>query len=207
VLDVGAGLGGSARFLAARYQVHVTGIELVRDFVRLAHTVTHRSGLTDQIEFKHGNALSAPFPTDAFDCAWVQHVLMNIVDKARLVAELRRMLVAGGRLALHEVVARKVRPLRYPLPWARSPLTHFPPAPRRLRIAIASAGFTLRSWEDTTTAALEWWRAVAAGCRDDASRAGWETLLGDDAGEMIGNVVENLESGRMGIVMAVFLKP
>jgi hypothetical protein len=104
-------------------------------------------------------------------------------------------------------VGRQVRPLRYPLPWARSPLTHFLPTAKRLRVTIASAGFTLRSWENTTAAALEWWQAVAAGCRDDAVRAAWETLLGGDAAVMIDNVVDNLESGRMGVVMAVFVNP
>jgi hypothetical protein len=132
---------------------------------------------------------------------------MNVADKTRLVAELRRMLVPGGRLAVHEVVGRQVRPLRYPLPWARSPLTHFLATPRRLRVAISSAGFRLKSWQDTTAAALEWWRAVAASCGDDAARAAWETLLGEDAAAMIDNVVDNLESGRMGVVMAVFVKP
>jgi SAM-dependent methyltransferase len=166
--------------------------------------VTHRSGLGEQIEFRYGNALSAPFATESFDCAWVQHVLMNVADKARLVAELRRVLVPGGRLALHEVVGRQVRPLRYPLPWARSPLTHFLPTTARLRAAIVNAGFELQSWEDTTAVALEWWRAAAR--RGAPELIAWETLLGSDAATMIDNVVDNLESGRMGVVMAVFVK-
>jgi cyclopropane fatty-acyl-phospholipid synthase-like methyltransferase len=36
VLDIGSGLGGSARFLAATYGCHVTGIDLSQPFVDVA---------------------------------------------------------------------------------------------------------------------------------------------------------------------------
>jgi SAM-dependent methyltransferase len=206
LLDVGSGLGGAARYVASRYHVQVTGIELVREYVRLADVVTARAGLADRISFKHGNAQSAPFPMASFDCVWLQHVLMNVVDKTRLLAELRRVLEPSGRLAIHEVVAADTRELRYPLPWARSPLTHFLPTSERLRTALESAGFTLDTWQDTTGAATAWWRATAASVRAAGGDSTWHTLLGDDAAEMIDNVVDNLRAGRIGIVIAVFTR-
>jgi SAM-dependent methyltransferase len=105
-----------------------------------------RSRVAGRIEFKCGDALCAPFPMHAFDCVWVQHVLSSLTDKARLFSELRRVLTPTGVLALHEIVSLDSRALRYPLPWARSPLTHFPATARRLRTAIESAGFMLRLW-------------------------------------------------------------
>ena len=203
VLDVGAGLGGSARHLATHYGVHVTGIEISADLVRRAPRLTSRIGLAGRVEFKRGNAISAPFPMHAFECVWIQHVLSYVTDKGRLFAELRRILVPAGVLALHEIVALDVHAVRYPLPWARSPLTHFPPSPRRLRTAVESAGFTLREWRDTTAAARDWWREAARGVDDDPS-ACWPAFLGPDAGVMLDNLVLNLEEGRLGVAIAVF---
>jgi hypothetical protein len=106
-------------------------------------------------------------------------------------------------LALHEIVLLDSRPLRYPLPWAQSPIAHFPAAPQRLRTSVESAGFTLRAWRDTTPAAREWWREAARGLRDDAPNC-WPELLGPDAGTMLDNVVANLDEGRLGVMIAVF---
>src|SRR5579862_5841512 len=47
VLDVGSGLGGPARFLAATYGCHVTGIDLSQPFVDAAQMLTERVGLSD----------------------------------------------------------------------------------------------------------------------------------------------------------------
>jgi 2-polyprenyl-3-methyl-5-hydroxy-6-metoxy-1,4-benzoquinol methylase len=37
VLDFGCGLGGSARYLAAEHQCHVTGIDLTQEYVDVAN--------------------------------------------------------------------------------------------------------------------------------------------------------------------------
>jgi ubiquinone/menaquinone biosynthesis C-methylase UbiE len=203
VLDVGAGLGGSARHLAGHYGVEVTGIEISPDLVRLADRLTDRAEFGARIQFQRGNALSAPFPMHAFDCVWIQHVLSSVTAKSRLFAELRRILVPTGVLALHEIVALDVRAVRYPLPWARSPLTHFPATARRLRTAIESAGFTLRVWRDTTPAARQWWREVARDVRDELPH-GWPALLGSEAAVMLDNLVFNLDEGCLGVAIAVF---
>ena len=44
VLDVGSGLGGPSRFLAWRYGVHVSGVDLTAEFVRVAQMLTQRTG-------------------------------------------------------------------------------------------------------------------------------------------------------------------
>lgn len=206
VLDVGSGLGGPARHLAETYQVNVTGIELTADYVRVARILTERAGLADRVKFRRGNAVSAPFAMNVFDCVWMQHVLMNVADKARLFTELRRILVPGGRLAMHEVIAFDGHNLHYPLPWARNPLTSFVPRPERLRVAVESASFSLVEWKDTTTLAIQWCRDLVDDSSQDARLHGLRTLLGPDAVEMVDNFLKNLTAGRLGVVMAVFEK-
>src|SRR5690348_4018152 len=67
VLDVGAGLGGPARFLASRYGAHVTALDATPRFCRVAAELTRRTGLTDRVEIVHGDALELGFDDGAFD--------------------------------------------------------------------------------------------------------------------------------------------
>ncbi|HUM10285.1 MAG TPA: methyltransferase domain-containing protein [Myxococcaceae bacterium] len=61
VLDVGSGLGGPARFLAATYGCQVTGIDLSDQFVDAARYLTERTGQTDRVSFQTASALELPF--------------------------------------------------------------------------------------------------------------------------------------------------
>ena len=63
VLDVGSGVGGPARFLAATYGCRVTGIDLSEPFVEAARYLTERTGQSAQIWFQTASALSAVLPT------------------------------------------------------------------------------------------------------------------------------------------------
>ena len=59
-LDIGSGLGGPARYLAATSQCHVVGVDLTESFVKVAKLLTERAGLTEKVEFLHGDALDLP---------------------------------------------------------------------------------------------------------------------------------------------------
>lgn len=200
VLDVGCGLGGTARHLASAAGVEVIGLDSCRAYVRLAQLLTRRAGGEPRVRFECGHAESTPFATASFDCAWLQHVLPNIIDKARLFASLRRILVGGGVLALHEIVARDGGRLRYPLPWSDSPANSFVPAAPRLRIALESAGFVLEAWRDTTAAAHEWCgRTIAL---RSAMRRKHPLTPFDLAA--LRNLESHFEDGRLGVAMAIF---
>ncbi len=97
VLDVGCGLGGPARYLAAEYGCRVTGIDLSRAFVGVAQTLVGRAGLTGAVTCQQADALDLPFADGAFDHAWTQHVAMNIRDRAGLYAGIHRVVRPGGR--------------------------------------------------------------------------------------------------------------
>lgn len=101
VLDVGSGVGGPARTLAAEFDCYVTGIDLVEEYCRVAEIFTERVGLSDRIAFQHENALEMPFEDGAFDVVWLQHVSMNIEDKymARWQANMSRKICWSSRYA------------------------------------------------------------------------------------------------------------
>src|SRR5215217_3692652 len=54
VIDVGAGLGGPARFLAGRLGAHVTAVEPTERFRRACAELTERAGLADRIAVADG---------------------------------------------------------------------------------------------------------------------------------------------------------
>ena len=67
VLDIGAGVGGPARFLAQTTGCHVTALELQPELHRVGFDLTRRCGLADRVTHVGGDALSAPLPADVFD--------------------------------------------------------------------------------------------------------------------------------------------
>src|SRR6516165_6093893 len=97
VLDVGSGVGGPARFLAATYGCRVTGVDLSEPFVEAARYLTGRTGQTGRVSFQTASALELPFEEGSFDAVLLQHVAMNIADRPLLYRETRRVLKQGGR--------------------------------------------------------------------------------------------------------------
>ena len=88
LLDVGCGLGGPARHLAAVYNCKVTGIDLNGPFIEAAKMLAERTGLADRVSFQQGKCgLDLPFGDASFDFGWTQHVAMGIADRDRLYWE------------------------------------------------------------------------------------------------------------------------
>src|ERR1700726_4224090 len=155
VLDVGSGVGGPARFLAATCGCRVTGVDLSEPFVDAARYLTERTGQSGQVSFQTASALELPFDDGRFDVALLQHVAMNISDRPRLFREIHRLLKSGGRFATFDVVLSSSEP-HYPLPWARTPATSFLLTAAATREAIEPAGFRNLVWQDDSEAAKTW---------------------------------------------------
>ncbi|TGQ81431.1 class I SAM-dependent methyltransferase [Mesorhizobium sp. M8A.F.Ca.ET.207.01.1.1] len=201
VLDVGSGIGGPARFLAATYGCRVTGVDLSEPFVEAARYLTERTGQSGQLSFQTANALELPFDDGRFDIVLLQHVAMNISNRARLYHETRRVLKSGGRFATFDVALGKGEP-HYPLPWARMPATSFLLTADATRAAIEAAGFRVLAWQDDTEAARAWFAQLRASGPPPSPNLG--VVMGPDFAELTTNLGRNLMQGRLGILTAVF---
>jgi SAM-dependent methyltransferase len=201
VLDVGSGVGGPARFLAATCGCRVTGIDLSEPFVEAARYLTGRTGQGGQVSFETASALELPFESGRFDVVLLQHVAMNIADRPRLYREIRRVLKPGGRLATFDVVLTGGEP-HYPVPWARTPATSFLLTEAATRAAIEPAGFRTLAWHDDTEAAKAWIAQLRASGPPPSPNLG--VLMGPDFAELAANLGRNLMEGRIGILTAVF---
>jgi sarcosine/dimethylglycine N-methyltransferase len=201
VLDVGSGIGGPARFLAAAYGCRVTGVDLSEAFVEAARYLTERTGQNGPVAFQAASALDLPFEDGRFDVVLLQHVAMNISDRARLYREIRRVLKSGGRFATFDVVLSGGEP-HYPVPWARTPATSFLLTAAATRAAIEPAGFRALVWQDDTAAAKLWIAELRASGPPPSPNLG--VVMGPDFAQLAANLGRNLLEGRVGIVTAVF---
>ncbi|CAM2189306.1 sarcosine/dimethylglycine N-methyltransferase [Paraburkholderia sacchari] len=201
VLDVGSGVGGPARFLAATWGCRVTGIDLSEPFVDAARYLTQRTRQSEQVSFHTGSALDLPFDGNCFDAVLLQHVAMNIPERARLYREIRRVLKPGGRFATFDVVANGSDPY-YPVPWARTPATSFLLTAAATREAIEHAGFRTLAWQNDSDAAKAWFTQLRASGPPPSPNLG--VVMGPDFAELAANLGRNLLEDRLGILTAVF---
>jgi arsenite methyltransferase len=105
LLDVGSGAGSSALVAAAEFGSIVAGLDFGAAAVRGAQQAAEAAGLCDRVGFVVGEAGSLPFADGEFDAVLCECSLSTFPDKRRAVAEMRRVLRPGGRVAISDVVA------------------------------------------------------------------------------------------------------
>jgi len=195
VLDVGSGVGGPARLVAARHGCHVTGIDLSPDFVAVARRLTEWVGLTALVTFDVGSATALSYEDSTFDRAMLNHVGMNIADKSGVFAEVRRVLAPGSFFAVYEQMRTRDGELSYPLPWADNEQSSFVESREQYTKLLSSAGFVVERDEDRTAA------LASAGPPAPGSLTPSD-LFGVGFAERVGN---NLAATRAGILSPVLI--
>jgi ubiquinone/menaquinone biosynthesis C-methylase UbiE len=200
VLDVGGGLGGPARTLAAQYGCRVTVVDLTESYVRAATALTARLGLADRVTHRVGDALALDVDGQ-FDVVWTQNSGMNISDKERLYAGFARVLRPGGLLALQEPMAGPVQPVLFPVMWAHDAGASFLRAPGEMRKVIEAAGFQMRAWDDVTAEAI----GPSTGAASPAHSI-QRIIMGDAVDAIARSGQKNREEGRIVMIQAVLAR-
>ena len=203
VLDVGGGIGGPARLLANEYGANVTVLDLTAEYCRVGALLTARTGLTERVTFRQGDALDLPFEDGQFDLIWTQHSSMNIEDKARLYAEIFRVLRPGGRLALLEAMAGPNQPVQFPVPWASNPAFSFLQTPEAVRAILTAAGFRVAAWNDLTDTIRTAAPQPAPGAAAAPPPLGIHLLVGPEFPTMARNYARNCAEGRVVVIQGL----
>jgi ubiquinone/menaquinone biosynthesis C-methylase UbiE len=197
LLDIGSGLGGASRYFAGERGCRVTGIDLTAEYVTLAAALAARVGLAERVSYRQGSALALPFPAGSFDGAYMLHVGMNIEDKARLFAEVRRVLKPGGVFGVYDVMREREGQLSFPVPWAVAAETSFVGSAVDYRRLLEAAGFSVRNERSRRDFAIEFFRQLRArtAAAGGPPSLGLHLLMGTTAPQKIANMVDNLEHG------------
>lgn len=105
VLDIGAGFGGAARYLAATYDCHVTCLNLSEVENERNRALTKEQKLQRLVEVTDGSFEDLPFQDNGFDVVWSQDAFLHSGDRDRVLEEAVRVLRPGGHLIFTDPMA------------------------------------------------------------------------------------------------------
>jgi demethylmenaquinone methyltransferase/2-methoxy-6-polyprenyl-1,4-benzoquinol methylase len=104
LLDVATGTADLAIEAARRHpSIHITGIDFVREMLSVGQKKLANRALTDRIRLLQADALALPFADASFDAAGIAFGIRNMPDRLGALREMRRVLVAGGRIFVLEM--------------------------------------------------------------------------------------------------------
>jgi len=96
VLDVGAGYGGAARWLAREFGCSVTCLNLSEAQNTRNRGMSAEQRLTDRIEVVDGSFEEIPSADGVFDLAWSQDAILHSGRREQVLKELDRVLKPGA---------------------------------------------------------------------------------------------------------------
>ena len=204
VLDVGCGLGGSARYLAEHYQCKVMGIDLTQEYIFVGTKLTELVNLGDRVKLRQGSALDLPYDDASFDIVWTQHVQMNIADKNRFYSEIIRVLKPGGRFLFHDVFRSRAKSPFFPTPWAEDESMSALATETEVRATIEEVGLEIDQWIGKVQESVNFFERVLARIETKGHPPlGIHLILGDNAKDKLRNYARNLRENRMSVVVGM----
>jgi arsenite methyltransferase len=103
VLDVAAGRGESAIFIAKHFHCEVVGIDFGFGNVEEATLRAEKAGVADRVRFEQGDAERLGIPDRSFDAVICECAFCTFPDKQSAASEFARVLRNGGRVGLSDL--------------------------------------------------------------------------------------------------------
>jgi demethylmenaquinone methyltransferase / 2-methoxy-6-polyprenyl-1,4-benzoquinol methylase len=119
ILDVCTGTGDLALAYdrAARGRTPIVAADFTHEMLTIGREKARKSGAAERITFIEADAQSLPLPTDAFQIVCVAFGLRNVADTDRGLAEMARVCVPGGRVAVLEFSSPTWQPFKAVYGW------------------------------------------------------------------------------------------
>lgn len=210
ILDVGCGIGGSALYLAQRYDAEVIGLTLSPVQARRAEQRAAAARMSRRVRFYVADAMDPPIDPGSFDLVWSLESGEHMPQKARFLQVCADMLVPGGQFLMATWCHRPLPPaLTYAEQQLLTELYREYHLPYILSIpayaALAQeAGLERVQTADWSDAVSPFWTAVLRSALTPAGvlgllQAGWLTIKGALAMRLM---IQGYQSGviRFGLV-------
>lgn len=97
VLDIGAGYGGAARYLAETFGCSVTALNLSEKENERDREINRERGLADKITVVDGSFEAIPAADASFDVVWSQDAILHSGNREKVLEEVARVLKPGGQ--------------------------------------------------------------------------------------------------------------
>ncbi|KAL8679781.1 MAG: hypothetical protein Q9186_003946 [Xanthomendoza sp. 1 TL-2023] len=108
ILDLGAGYGGAARYLAKKYKCEVVCLNLSRVQNDRNRELNRQEGLVEKIHVFEGVFEEVPADLgDGFDVVWSQDSFLHSLNREQIVSEISRLLRqdGAGRVVFTDIMA------------------------------------------------------------------------------------------------------
>ena len=207
ILDIGCGIGGTARHIASRLNNKVTGIDLTDEYILVGKALTDWVGLGNHVQLHHGSALDLPFEDDMFDGAVMLHVGMNIEDKATLFKEAYRVLKPGANFGIYDVMQISHGELFYPIPWAENSSNSYLASPQQYLTLLKQANFITCQETMRRYFALDFFNTMQERTQEGPPPLGLHTLMQDTVEIKIQNMIKNIKAGFISPFEIISHKP
>lgn len=96
ILDIGAGYGGAARYLASNYGCKVTALNLSEVENERHRAVLRAHHLENQVDVVDGSFESIPLADASTDIVWSQDAILHSGQRRKVLEEVARVLKSGG---------------------------------------------------------------------------------------------------------------
>ena len=105
ILDIGAGYGGAARYLARTYGCHVVCLNLSEVENERNRAQTEEQGLSHLIDVIDGSFEDLTFDDNHFDIIWSQDAMLHSGERIRVLEEATRVLKPNGEFVFTDPMA------------------------------------------------------------------------------------------------------
>jgi len=107
LLNVGCGAASTNIYIAKTYGVKSVGVDIKPNMVESARKRVERHGVEELVKLRTASAMDLPFLDNTFDIVISESVNVFIPDRAKAVAEYKRVTKPGGYVGINEAVLTK----------------------------------------------------------------------------------------------------
>jgi len=169
-LEIGSGLGGPARYLAAHSKARITALELQSDQHEIASNLTDRCGLGERVEHVCGDILEFEHPEESYDAILSWLALFHIQYRPLLLEKCWQLLAPGGCFYTEDLTVRRDLEEPHRLELERDLYAITLRRVDQYKQDLENAGFVVESCQSMSSEWAEFARVRLANYRADRGR-------------------------------------